>query len=64
MTNLVPLATAVLAALVLGEALTPQMIVGLLIATLGVFIVQSRPSAQPARRLSATFRSGRVRRLG
>jgi drug/metabolite transporter (DMT)-like permease len=48
MTNLVPLATAVLAAGVLGEALTLQMMVGLVIATLGVFIVQSRPGVPAA----------------
>lgn len=44
--NLVPLTTAVLAAVVLGESLSPNMIAGLLIATAGVFIVQWRPAAR------------------
>jgi drug/metabolite transporter (DMT)-like permease len=43
--NLVPLTTAVLAAIVLNEALAPNMLVGLVIATAGVFIVQWRPAA-------------------
>lgn len=42
--NLVPLATAVLAAAVLGENLSTNMLAGLLIATAGVFIVQWRPA--------------------
>jgi drug/metabolite transporter (DMT)-like permease len=44
-TNLVPLATAVLAAVVLGETLSPNMIAGLVIATTGVFVVQWKPAA-------------------
>jgi drug/metabolite transporter (DMT)-like permease len=42
--NLVPLTTAVLAAVVLGEALSANMVAGLIIATAGVFIVQWRPA--------------------
>jgi len=50
MTNLVPLVTAALAALVLGETLGPNMVAGLLIATAGVFIVQWRslPRGKPS----------------